>query len=266
VPASQSSLDSSANHASGAPSQSSDRPSPPYRVEGAGPLLVYIAGLDGTGELLFKQKMALARSYRVVTYRSREGGEFSYDDLTGDVAAIIEGNGERRATVVGESFGGTVALSFALRYPEMVERLVIVNSFPRYRGQLRIRLAARLASSLPYSLTYFPRSAASLLGLYIDGVTAEDRRRFFGATRTVKKEAIARRLRLVAEVNLVERLGEIQCPTLFVAGDRDLLIPSVREAKAMAARMSNASVRVIRGAGHACLLGGRVSLAELLND
>ena len=262
----QSSLDSNAHPASSTPSQTSDRPSPPYQVEGAGPLLVYIAGLDGTGELLFKQKIALARSYRVVTYRSREGREFSYDDLTGDVASIIEDNAERRATIVGESFGGTVALSFALRYPEMVERLVIVNSFPRFRGQLRIRLAARLASSLPFSLTWFPRSASSLLGLYIDGVTAEDRRRFFAAIRTVKQAAYARRLRLIAELNLEERLGEIEAPTLFVAGDRDLLIPSVREASAMASRMRNATVRVIRGAGHACLLGSRVSLAELLND
>jgi pimeloyl-ACP methyl ester carboxylesterase len=235
-------------------------------VEGDGPLLIYIAGLDGTGELLFKQKPALATSYRVVTFRSRDGGEFSYDDLTGDVAAIIEDIGETRATILGESFGGTVALSFALRYPEMVERLVIVNSFPRFRGRRRIRLGARLASSLPFSLTWFPRSAASLLGLYVDGVSPEDRRRFFAAIRTIKQESYARRLQLIAQLNLEQRLGEIQVPTLLLAGDRDLLIPSVREANAMASRMPNARVRVIRGAGHACLMGGRVSLAEILKE
>ena len=232
-----------------------DRLSPAYRVEGSGPLLIYIAGLDGTGELLFKQQPALASSYRVITFRSRESGPFSYDDLTGDVAAIIKDNAENRATILGESFGGTVALSFALRYPEMVERLVVVNSFPRFRGRIRIRLGTRLAASLPFSLTWFPRSGASLLGLYLDGVTREDRRRFFAAIRTVKQEGYARRLRLIAELSLEDRLCEIQAPTLFVAGDRDLLIPSVREANAMAARMKNAKVRVIRGAGHACLLG-----------
>ena len=51
---------------------------------------------------------------------------------------------------------------------------------------------------------------------------------------------------------------------IFIAGDRDLLIPSVKEAYAMAARMPNARVKVIKGAGHACLLGSRVRLDELL--
>src|SRR6185436_15390195 len=160
---------------------------PRYRVNGSGPLFVYIAGLDGTGELFFKQEPKLAESYRAVTFRSRDGGAFSYDDLTDDVAAIIEDNGESRATILGESFGGTVALSFALRYPAMVERMVIVNSFPRFRRKLLINLGAGLASVLPFSTTWLARSGASFLGLLADGVRPEDRRRFFAAIRTVRR-------------------------------------------------------------------------------
>jgi pimeloyl-ACP methyl ester carboxylesterase len=239
---------------------------PPYRVEGSGPLFVYIAGLDGTGDLFFKQKPMLAESYRVVTFRSREGGAFSYDDLADDVAAIIKDNGESRATILAESFGGTVALSFALRYPAMAERIVIVNSFPRFRRQLQVRLAALLASTLPFSTTWLARSGASFLGLLADGVRPEDRRRFFAAIRTVKRESYARRLKLVAEFNVEDRLHEIQAPTLFIAAEKDLLIRSVREAKAMARRMPHAVVRVVEGAGHACLMGNRVNVARLLEE
>jgi 3-oxoadipate enol-lactonase len=239
---------------------------PPYRVEGSGPLLIYIPGLDGTGELFFKQGPLLAESYRVVTFRSREGGGFSYDDLTDDVAAIIEDNEESRATILGESFGGTVAFSFALRYPAMVERMVVVNSFPRFRRRLQIRLGAWLASVLPLSTTWLARSGASFLGLLADGVRPEDRRRFFAAIRTVKRESYARRLKLIAEFNVEDRLHEIQAPTLFIAGEKDLLIPSVREARAMARRMPRAVVRVIEGAGHACLMGNRVNLARILEE
>ena len=63
--------------------------SPQYRVEGSGPLLIYIAGLDGTGQLFFKQSSLLARTHRVVTLRSRDIGRFTYDDLTDDLAAIL---------------------------------------------------------------------------------------------------------------------------------------------------------------------------------
>ena len=239
---------------------------PQYRVEGSGPLLIYIAGLDGTGQLFFKQTPQLTSSYRVVTFRSRDHGRFTYEDLSDDLAAIIRDLGQNQATILGESFGGTVALSFALRYPQMVNRLVVINSFPRFRKRLTIRLGAMLASGLPFHLLWPMRRAANILGLLADGVSREDRRCFWKAIRTVSGEAYARRLQLIAELNIEDRLSEIQAPALFIAGERDLLIPSVKEAQAMAARMPNATMKIIKGAGHACLMGNRVSLAELLAE
>ncbi|MFY9557184.1 MAG: alpha/beta hydrolase [Blastocatellia bacterium] len=242
------------------------RASPHYRCQGSGPLLIYVAGLDGTGELFFKQAPLLARSYRVVTFRSRDDGRFTYEDLTGDIAAIIRELGEQKATIVGESFGGTVALSFALRYPAMLEQLVVINSFPRFRKRFKIKLGAILASRLPFGLLWPVRRTASILGLLVDGVSRQDRRVFWKAVRTVSGEAYARRLRLIADFDVEHRLSEIQTPTLLVGADRDLLIPSVREAHAMADVMPNATVKVIEGAGHACLLGRRIRLDELLAE
>lgn len=237
---------------------------PEYRVEGDGPLLICNSGLDGTGQLFFKQARRLSRFYRVVTFRSRERGQFTYEDLTGDVAAIIRHQGEQRATILGESFGGTVALSFALRYPEMVERLVVINSFPRFRRRNQIKLGVMLASKLPFGLLWPVRRMAGALGLKVDGVSRADRRVFWSAIRTVRAEGYLRRLQLIAEFDVENQLSEIQAPVLLIAADRDLLVPSVREARAMAARIPNATVRIIRGAGHACLMGDRVRLDELL--
>jgi pimeloyl-ACP methyl ester carboxylesterase len=228
--------------------------------------LVYIAGLEGTGELFYKQAPALARSYRVVTFRLREHGRFTYDDLTDDVAAVIRNGGESRATVVGESFGGTVAMQFAIRFPEMVERLVVVNSFPRFRPRWKIEIAAAFAPVVPPRLTWLFRRGANMFGLMRDGVGAEDRRRFFQTVRGVRHEGHARRLRLIEELDIENRLPEIQAPTLFVAGAKDYLVDSVREARLMAARIPGADVKIIDGAGHACLLGNKVILADLLDE
>jgi pimeloyl-ACP methyl ester carboxylesterase len=237
---------------------------PAYRVEGSGPLLIYISGLDGTGQLFFKQTPELTRSYRVVTFRSRERGNFTYEDLTDDLAEIIRDMGEKRATILGESFGGTVALTFALRYPQMVERLVVINSFPRFRRRFTIKLGAMVARGLPFRLLWPVRRLASIFGLFIDGVSREDRRLFWKAIHTISGEGYARRLQLIAELDIEHRLFVIQAPALFIAGERDLLVPSQKEARAMAARMPNATVRVLKGAGHACLIGNRVRIAELL--
>ncbi|HYV07436.1 MAG TPA: alpha/beta hydrolase [Blastocatellia bacterium] len=239
---------------------------PCYRVEGSGPLLIYIAGLDGTGELFFKQAPALARSYRVMSFRSRDYGRFSYEDLADDVAALIRDAGADRATIVAESFGGGVAFTFALRYPDMVERLVIINSFARFRGRAKIRAGILLASALPFWATSVVRRTANEVALRADGVKGEDRQRFFKAIRTVKRDDYTQRLKLIAKLDVEDRLGEIHAPTLFIAGQKDLLVPSAREARLMAALMPNATVRLIPGAGHACLLGDRVRLSDILAE
>lgn len=239
---------------------------PRYNVEGSGPLLIYVAGLDGTGQLFFKQAPSLARSYRVVTFRSRDDNRFTYEDLTSDLAAIIRDLGQQRALIVGESFGGTIALSFALDYPQMVSRLVVINSFPRFRNRFKIEMGVALASGLPFRLLWPFRRTASTLGLFIDGVEKGDRRRFWEAIRTVSAEAYARRLQLISEFDVEDRLCEIQAPTILIAGERDFLVPSAKEARSMAARMPNATVKLIKGAGHACLLSDRVSLAQLLAE
>src|SRR5262249_20302603 len=134
------------------PALEGDQTGQTLRAHGDGPLLVYICGLDGTGELLFKQIPELSKNYRVLTFRPRHSGEFTYEDLTDDVARLIAQVGAAKAVVLGESFGGTVALSFALRHQSMVERLVIVNSFARYRGRARLRFARWLTSSLTFRL------------------------------------------------------------------------------------------------------------------
>ncbi|HEY6333581.1 MAG TPA: alpha/beta hydrolase [Blastocatellia bacterium] len=223
-----------------------------------------VPGIDGTGELIFKQLPGLAKHFRVATFKLRESGEFSYRDLAGDIAAIIRDVGEERAMVAGESFGGTVALWFALLYPNMLERLVIINSFPRFRNRLKISAARRLAYLLPPRAVWVLRAAGNSVGLYVDGVAAEERRRCRSIIKTAHVNGIRRRLELIEELDLVPRLSEIEAPTLFIAADRDLLLPSVREARLMASRIPNATIKVAQGAGHACLLGDRVSLETIL--
>jgi pimeloyl-ACP methyl ester carboxylesterase len=148
----------------------------------------------------------------------------------------------------------------------MVDRLVIVNSFPRFRKRILLWAGLMLAHNAPRGFVWMMRSTGNTIGLLLDGVGREDRRRFRDAVRPVRPDGYARRLELIRDLDLWDRLSEITAPTLLIAGSRDLLVPSATEAAAMAARMPNATVRIVPGAGHACLLGDKVSIADLLEE
>lgn len=237
-----------------------------FSVTGKGPLLVYVAGLDGTGKLFFKQIDRLSETFRVATFRTRDRGQFTYSDLADDIADLIDRLGETKATILGESFGGTVALSFALAYPQMVERLIIVNSFCRYRKRVRLRLLKALASKLPSNFTWIVRGGGSRLGLFLDGVKGADRARVLAAIRTANMDGYLRRLNLIEQVDLEDRLNEISVPVMFLAAENDIVVPSKSEARLMAGKVRDSQLKIIARAGHACLLGDKVCLATIIKE
>jgi pimeloyl-ACP methyl ester carboxylesterase len=99
-------------------------------VLGTGEALVLVPGMDGTGQLFYRQTPSLSESFRTATYALRSNAR-TMDTLVDDLACVIDtvASETRRAVVVGESFGGALAMSFALARPEQVSALVVLNSF-----------------------------------------------------------------------------------------------------------------------------------------
>ena len=112
-----------------------------YEVEGAGEALVLIHGFLGNLRMWDFQAQALTRSYRVVRCDMRGFGrsttehvEFAY---WADVAALLDHLGVDRAHVVGQSFGGSIALDLALAQPARVATLTsVAGGIGGYRPDL----------------------------------------------------------------------------------------------------------------------------------
>ena len=109
-----------------------------YVEAGSGPLVVLLHGFPEFWYSWRNQIPALAAAgFRVVApdmrgynLSDKPPGIDSYrtDLLTRDIERLILACGEERAIVVGHDWGGIVAWLFAMRYPDMVERLVILNA------------------------------------------------------------------------------------------------------------------------------------------
>ena len=128
-----------------------------HTLHGSGPLLVLLHGLGGSADDWELQVPAFSQRYTVLTLDMRGHGRslpprarpsFTVQQMADDVAALIESLPHFPPThlhttppfphtsthVLGLSLGGCVALALALRHPQLVRSLVLVNTFARYQA------------------------------------------------------------------------------------------------------------------------------------
>ena len=239
---------------------------PHVRTEGTGLSLVLVPGLDGTGRLFYRQVPLLARHFRVATYALRDDAP-DMNTLVDDLANVVRSitNGVSRAIVVGESFGGTLAMSFAVAHPELTRALVVLNSFPYFRPQYRLRLALAGLGIMPWGAMSFVRRLTAFR-LHSRYTHRSEIQRFMRETHYTTREGYVSRLRILRQYDLRSRLAEISVPTLFLAADRDHLVPSVEQARYMAERAPHARIRILEGHGHICLIAPNVDLDAIITD
>jgi pimeloyl-ACP methyl ester carboxylesterase len=228
--------------------------------------LVLVPGINGSSELFYRQLPLLEPTYRVAIYSLRDDAE-ELDVLVEDLASVVDRAAptDRRALVVGESFGGAVALSFALKYPERVSALVILNSFSRFTRQFRLNLAIAGLMVVPRNAVALSRRA-SAWRLHSPHTPQSEINRFLALTAHASHEGYINRLRLLRKYDVRHRLHELTMPTLFLAADGDHLVPSVREARYMAARVPTSSVQILTGHGHICLIAPDLDLAKIIRE
>jgi pimeloyl-ACP methyl ester carboxylesterase len=202
----------------------------------------------------------------VATYALRDSAR-AMDVLVADLARVIDDVApvERRAIIVGESFGGTLAMSLALERPERVAALVVLNSFPHFSPQLRLHLARWGLRALPWGMMPLVRRLTAFR-LHSSHTHAGEIDQFMVLTRQASREGYLNRLGLLTQFDIRARLADVRVPTLFLAADRDHLVPSVAQARYMAARVPNAVMRVLEGHGHICLIAPDLDLARILDE
>lgn len=239
---------------------------PRVSIRGEGRAVVLVPGLNGTGELFYLQVPRLERSYRVATYALREDAE-SLDRLAADLSRVVDAVSpiDRRAIVVGESFGGAVALTFALRHPERVEALVILNSFPYFAPQVRLRLAIAGLSVLPWGAMPLMRHLTAFR-LHSPHTHHAEVKQFIELTAHTTRDGYLNRLKLLKRFDVRDQLQNIRQPALFLASEHDHLVPAVAQARLMADRVPSSVMRILKGHGHICLIAPDLDLAQILHD
>jgi pimeloyl-ACP methyl ester carboxylesterase len=238
---------------------------------GSGPVLLLIHGMAGTCANWEAVLEPLAINHTVIApdfpghgSSAPGGGDYSLGALASGLRDLMLTLGHERATLVGHSLGGGVAMQFTYQFPEMVERLVLVSS-----GGLGPDVSPILrAAALPGAELFISATAGigsrigsvlgrglGLVGLRPNADLAEVTRGYATLTDPERRKAFVATLRSVVgtEGQRVAALDKLylaeSLPLLIVWGEKDPIIP-VEHARDTHAQLPSSRIEIFEDAGH----------------
>ncbi|MDH7480358.1 MAG: alpha/beta hydrolase [Armatimonadota bacterium] len=249
-----------------------------YYEAGNGIPVVFIPGITEYKEAFVFQFRGLQDSYRVISYDVRRGlkraTDYTLDLLVQDLKGLLKGLKIDNAVICGHSFGGLIALKFALTYPEETSALILISAFASLPPLHEDRLLGWISSaghpfhkSLGAGLRV---QIAKLLGVkgpkmlsMVDEVSAI--RAIARQAVKTSRTTITQRLRIIHSTDLSANLREITVPTLVVAGAKDQGI-FLKATQQLYEEIPNASLEVIEGGGHFCFLTRHDQFNAILDE
>lgn len=243
-----------------------------YRAAGEGPVVLLVHGIAGSSATWSRVMPDLAQHHTVIApdllghgESAKPRGDYSLGAYASGIRDLLAVLGHERATIVGHSLGGGVAMQFAYQFPQICERLVLVASgglgkevnpflravsLPGSEYVLPLLLHRSLHDALGTVGGWFGR-----LGLRGGEIAQEVWRSYTALTEVHGQMAFVHTIRSVIDVrgqrvSARDRLYlAAEVPTLIVWGDRDRIIP-VSHAHHTHELIPGSRLVVVEGAGH----------------
>lgn len=228
-----------------------------YAIEGSGPVVTFSHSLACHLGMWDAQVEALKDRYRVLRFDTRGHGQtsapagaYSLDQLAEDLRGLLTGLGIAQTHFVGLSMGGMIGQVFALKYPAMVQSLVLCDTTSRYPVEAASiweeRIRAVGASGMepmvqptlerwftaPFRATH--QAAMEQVGAMIRNTPAQG---YIGCCHAIPK------------IDVTDRLRELRCPALVIVGEHDPGTP-VAMARQIQAALPSAELAILPSASH----------------
>jgi proline iminopeptidase len=243
-------------------------------VIGHGPPLALMHGGPGADHWTLLPFRRLAGRHTLIFYDHRCNGRsagppvtsMTWENLTADADALRARLGYERWSVLGHSFGGKVALEYALRHPDRLSRLILLDTggdswWERVNAPAllarrgfparKVELARRWFTGRTAPAEFLP-TLIRLGGAYDPYTSLLDALRGALAKRRLKARPRAQIFgfgTLMPGWSVMDRLGEITAPTLVLAGRDDFIFPPEHQ-RQLAAGIPGARLKIIERAGH----------------
>lgn len=233
-----------------------------YEIHGEGEPLLLIEGLGYATWMWYKQMDELSKHFKVIVFDNRGVGEtekpdmeYSIELFADDTAELLSALKINKAHILGVSMGGFTAQEFALKYPEMVDKLILCST--SFGGSNSIPIPQdTLAIMMKGGGTYKSvEEIKEAIGTALDKENIEKKRDVLNKIMEEKmkspqpKYAYQRQLMAGASFDVEDRVDAIRAETLILAGKGDRVVP-YENANLLHEKIQNSKVKVIEGAGH----------------
>ncbi len=228
-----------------------------YEMLGKGAPVILIHGGFGDRRMWDDQFQPLAQAFKVIRYDHRGFGKSPapaqpYSPVA-DLVKVMDHLQLKRANLVGNSMGGTLALDFALTHPDRTGAVVVIAStasgYPLpeedRKGIADVMTAAKAQGTAAAAALWLQHPMVQVAARHPNAAArlrtmVEDNQRFFLMEHWPEERM---------SPPAFERIADLKANVLFVVGDRD--VPAVRDgAAASAARIKGARIVTIAGADH----------------
>jgi len=244
---------------------------PPMIEQGDGPAVLFAHGTLMDHTMFRHQVHSLGERYRTISYNLRAGTDlyassYTTADLVDDCLRLMNDLSIERCVLGGLSMGGFMAIDFALKYPERVAGIILLDTM---------------------AVSYTPEER-TLFGSYFDSLDVDGPlpRPFIEWFTPIifSKRAILQQQELVRywaerparsvyreyrswidKADMTAQLASLSCGTLIIHGADDQGI-NVAQAHLMHRHIAGAQVRVIEGCGHASSEEAPVEVNAALHD
>lgn len=230
-----------------------------YDVSGQGPAIVFTHSYLCDGRMFAHQVAALQRRWRVINVDLRGHGRSSaavepldFDLFADDVLAVLDAEGVKSAVWAGLSMGGFTSMRAALKAPQRVSALVLMDTSAR-RDPWHKRIQHRLMRALVRS--FGPKAVAGeIVKMMFCATTRREQPALVQSWRQDFLQchvpsALAVAGALATRDDLRARLAQIRCPTLVLVGAEDRALPP-DHSRELAAGIPGARLVEVPRAGH----------------
>jgi pimeloyl-ACP methyl ester carboxylesterase len=198
--------------------------------------------------------------------------EWNLEQWVADLVELCELLELERPIVIGQSFGGVVALAAAARHPDLPSKLVVSSSLAKFRLDRALPMFERLGGP----------EVRAVAERHFSELSDESAQEFLRVCLPVYNPTpidpdVLARVQLKLDVgnhffrneffstDLLPELGAIRCPTLVLAGELDPITP-VADAEDIAAVIPHGELRVFEGAGHGVFRDKPKEALELIRE